>query len=266
MTWSAAEGSGGPSPDGAPGAPLSARPIALWATPRSRSTAFLRAMMERGDLLVVHEPFSGLVEEGAFELAGERACSMPELLSAMLRQTAEGSRVFFKDTSDYRYEPLLADSRLHHSVINTFMIRQPRATVASHFAINPNMTLDQVGFEYLHTMFESIRQATGEVPVVIDGDDLVSDPEGMVRAYCNRVGLGFVAESLQWKSGDQDLWERTGEWHKDVSSSTGLADTGHRHRAHPDNDPRLEQWAEHHQPFYDALHALRLRPEPSRQT
>ncbi|MGH3730856.1 MAG: hypothetical protein ACRDTU_19185, partial [Micromonosporaceae bacterium] len=62
-------------------------PIALWAVPRSRSTAFLRIMIERGDLDVVHEPFSYLSEEGGFEMAGRRTTSMPELLGALLEGT-----------------------------------------------------------------------------------------------------------------------------------------------------------------------------------
>ena len=34
------------------------RPIALWAVPRSISTAFERVFIERGDFRVLHEPFS----------------------------------------------------------------------------------------------------------------------------------------------------------------------------------------------------------------
>lgn len=34
--------------------------LALWAHPRSLSTVFGRVMIERGDLLVLHEPFSYL--------------------------------------------------------------------------------------------------------------------------------------------------------------------------------------------------------------
>ena len=34
--------------------------IALWTHPRSISTAFERVMMERGDLKILHEPFSYL--------------------------------------------------------------------------------------------------------------------------------------------------------------------------------------------------------------
>ncbi|MQA25329.1 MAG: sulfotransferase family protein [Micromonosporaceae bacterium] len=239
-------------------------PIALWAAPRSRSTAFMRVMMERGDLQVVHEPFSGLLAEGSFDVLGESAGSMPELLGALLRRSTDDARVFFKETSDYRYDGLLADERLYQRVVNTFMIRDPRAAVASHYALYPNVTLDEVGFEYLHTIFQAVREATGEIPAVIDGDDLVADPEGVLRAYCERVGLPFRPESLRWQPGAQRVWERTEKWHRDVALSSGLTDRGRRHRVRPDNDPRLGELARHHQPFYEAMRAHRLTPrEPA---
>ena len=34
--------------------------FALWSAPRSRSTAFFRSMLERGDLLALHETLEGL--------------------------------------------------------------------------------------------------------------------------------------------------------------------------------------------------------------
>ena len=34
--------------------------FALWSAPRARSTAFFPSMAERGDLTVLHEPFSNL--------------------------------------------------------------------------------------------------------------------------------------------------------------------------------------------------------------
>lgn len=235
-----------------------APPIALWAVPRSRSTAFLRVMMERGDLEVVHEPFSYLSGQGYFELAEHRATSMPELLGLLLERSVAGRRVFFKDTSDYRYDALLADPRLCRDLVNTFMIRDPAAAVASHYALHPEITLDEVGYEYLHTIFQTVRDTTGEVPPVIDGDDLVADPEGMLRAYCERVGLPFVSEALRWQPGRQTVWERTARWHQEVDRSTGLEPTRRRHAVRPDNNPRLAGLVEHHRPFYQAMHRHRL--------
>ena len=60
----------------------------LWATPRSRSTAFFRMMAERGDFTVVHEPFSYLAEFGYADVThacylgpitgGGTACPSPD--------------------------------------------------------------------------------------------------------------------------------------------------------------------------------------------
>lgn len=238
-------------------------PIALWAVPRSRSTAFLRIMLERGDLNVVHEPFSYFVEDGFFQVAGRRHTSMRELLGALLELNASGQRMFFKDTSDYRYPALLDDERLCRDVINTFIIRDPASTVASHYAMNSNVTLDEIGFEYLHTIFEVVRQATGETPLVIDGDDLVADPAGLVRAYCERVGLDFLDSALTWQPGVKAAWQRTERWHQEVANSTGLIAKGSIHRDTPENNPHLRSLLDHHQGFYDAMYVHRLVAVPS---
>ncbi|MGE5828535.1 MAG: hypothetical protein ACM30G_09265 [Micromonosporaceae bacterium] len=237
-------------------------PIALWAVPRSRSTAFARIMIERGDLEVVHEPFSYLIEEDGFTVGGQRAASMPDLLSALLAVNGEPRRLFFKDTSDYQYPELLADDRLYRQVINTFMIRNPAAAVASHHAVNPQATLAEIGFEYLHTMFTAVWAATGEVPLVIDGDDLVVAPEAIVRAYGDHVGLPFKPEAMQWQPGPTHTsWTRTARWHEAVERSHGIvADAP---RPVPVDDPHVRALIEHHQPFYDALYAHRLTVDPA---
>ncbi|MGK5555987.1 sulfotransferase family protein [Actinomadura kijaniata] len=237
------------------------KPIMLWAVPRSRSTAFLRVMLERGDLEVLHEPFSYLQMDGRFEIAGRDVTSTTELLDAMLALNAGGRRVFAKDTSDYKYTPLLEDERLFGDVVNTFMIREPRSAVASHYAMNPKATLDEYGFEYLHAIFEAVRSRTGEVPLVIDGDDLVAAPEATVRAYCEHVGLEFLPEALHWDPDKRPNWQRTARWHAEVAASSGLGAGPSRkseRRETPDTNEHLRRIAEYHQPFYDALARHRL--------
>jgi hypothetical protein len=234
------------------------KPIVLWAVPRSRSTAFLRIMLERGDLEVVHEPFSYLQVDHHFELAGRRVTSMIELLDVMLDVNANERRVFAKDTSDYKYTPLLDDERLFSDVINTFMIREPRSAISSHYAMNPQATLDEYGFEYLHAIFDAVRSATGEVPLVIDGDDLVANPEATVQTYCQRVGLEFIPEAMRWEPGQRANWQRTSRWHGEVAESNGLVTKAPKQRETPDTNEHLRRIAEHHQPFYDALAHHRL--------
>ncbi|WP_327106106.1 sulfotransferase-like domain-containing protein [Nonomuraea glycinis] len=234
------------------------KPIVLWAVPRSRSTAFLRIMLERGDLEVAHEPFSYLQVDGHYEFAGRRVTSTVGLLDVMLEVNAAERRVFAKDTTDYTYPPLLKDERLFNDVINTFMIREPHGAISSHYAMNPGATLEEYGFEYLHAIFDAVRSATGEVPLVIDGDDLVADPETTVRAYCERVGLEFIPEAMHWDPGQRAHWQRTDRWHAEVAESSGLVAKPPGRRETPDTNEHLRRIADHHQPFYDALARHRL--------
>jgi hypothetical protein len=234
-------------------------PIALWAVPRSRSTAFERMMAERGDLDVLHEPFSYLQVSGSFTVGGATATSSSELLDLLLARSAT-RRLFFKETTDYSYDALLADWRLGRDVINTFLIRDPDAVVASYYAMKPEMTLEEVGFDRLHRIFLAARDGAGVPPLVIDADDLVRDPAAVVRAYCGAVGLEFDAGALRWSEGSRPEWGLTGDWHRDVSRSTGFVSADRRYAAHPGNDPWLARVAAYHRPFYEELHANRLRP------
>src|SRR6266436_1339441 len=82
--------------------------LVLWSAPRSRSTAFFRMMIERGDFTAVHEPFSYLAEFGYAALAGTRVTSAPALLSGM-RRLAAMRPVFVKETTGKRYPQVLGD-------------------------------------------------------------------------------------------------------------------------------------------------------------
>ena len=82
--------------------------LALWSAPRCRSTAFARMMTERDDRVVVHEPFSRVVDFGEVKV-GDRVAHTEQDVLAALRAIAAETPVFFKDTMDFHYPALLAD-------------------------------------------------------------------------------------------------------------------------------------------------------------
>lgn len=99
--------------------PLPPRILALWSAPRSRSTAFQRMMMERGDYTVLHEPFSHRADFGHATIGDVVARTEAEVMAAILA-LAEQTPVFFKDTTDFRYPRLLADAGFLTAVRHTF--------------------------------------------------------------------------------------------------------------------------------------------------
>ncbi|MEU5902646.1 MULTISPECIES: sulfotransferase [Streptomyces] len=233
--------------------------IALWSAPRSRSTAFLRMMMGRDDVAAVHEPFSRLADFGSAEIEDRTVHSEAELIDAITTLGGK-SRLFFKDTTDFHYPGVLADQDFLRNVCHTFIIRDPKEVIASHFALNPELRRDEVGFARLHELFLAVTEAQGAEPVVVDSDDLIERPEDTVRAYCESVGLPFDATSLSWSPGMPDDWKLTARWHQDASTTNGFVKSRKNYPDTVDNHPVLAEHYRAELPFYTYLHERRLRP------
>jgi hypothetical protein len=230
--------------------------LALWSAPRSRSTAFERMMRARGDLTVLHEPFSHLANYGSTTVDEEVITSEPRLLAA-LRQTR--GRVFFKDTTDFHYPHLLEDEAFLRGATHTFLVRHPREAIASHFALHPELGRDEIGFAWLYEIFAAVRAATGSTPVVVDSADLVARPAETVERYCAAVGIPFVPAALNWSSGMTPAWLRSERWHQGTSETTGFVQTLSRNDTAIDESPMLAEYLEYHLPYYENLWQHRIR-------
>ncbi len=202
--------------------------IALWAVPRSASTAFERMCIERGDLEVVHEPFSRCWYLGpdAQHPRYQPERPNPEHAYLPVRDSllavAEGSRpVFFKDMAYHVvpwHEPAFM-ARLRSG----FLIRHPRLVLASMARKMPDFTLVETGFPALERLFHLERERLGEVPPLVDAGALCTDPAGQIAAWCAAMGLPFLPESLDWQPGLLPRWQIWEEWHRDVARTTGFA-------------------------------------------
>lgn len=238
----------------------SGRILALWSAPRCRSTAFFRMMSERRDVIPVHEPFSYLAEFGVSPIQGEQARNEEELLAA-LRLLSARDTVFFKDTTDERYPDVLADNEfLGRDAQHAFLIRHPRETIASYYAINPEVRSHQIGFATLYELFIRVQEQTGYTPVVIDAEDLVSAPRSIIEIYCEKMGIPFFPDALSWRPESRSEWQPTEKWHRDVSVSSGFELKPKDDYVNVRSHPVLGRYLESHLPYYEKLRQYRLRP------
>jgi hypothetical protein len=242
--------------------------FALWSAPRARSTAFFRSMLERGDLLALHEPIEGLIYFGNTEVEG-RTFESPVSLLAWLREETHDGSVFLKETTDSRVrEVVLADRRFLAEARHAFLIRRPEEIAASLYAViqtikrvdarYPDMRIDAIGLEALHELHAAVADAGGHRPVVIDSDDLVARPAATMAAYCAAVELPFIPQALTWEPGERPEWRRSARWHADVSASSGFEQRDHGHTHTVETSDELARFAAHHLPFYEQLRAHRL--------
>jgi hypothetical protein len=189
-----------------------------------------------------------------------RAVHSERDLIAALRELASERPLFFKDTTDFHYPELLSDEGFLREGAHTFMIREPKAAIASHYRLNPKLGRDEIGFAWLYEIYAAVKEATGTDPVVIDGDDLVAAPEAIVRAYCARVGIRYVAGALRWQPKVLPGWQRTARWHTAASESGGFERRREESPVDIEGDPKLRAYLRYHQPYYDELRARRLKP------
>jgi hypothetical protein len=230
---------------------------ALWSAPRARSTAFFRSMIERGDMVAVHEPFSDLAGLGETDVEGRTFDSVVALL-AWLTDRPPDVEVFLKDTTGRRHDAVLADRRLLAEARHAFLIRRPEEIAASSYSVEPTMDVDAIGLELLYELHEAVRDAGGHQPVVIDSDDLAARPEATMAAYCAAVGLPFIPQALRWEPGERPEWRRSARWHVDVSASSCFERRGRTYAVTVETSDELARFAAHHRPFYDKLRAQRL--------
>jgi hypothetical protein len=108
-------------------------------------------------------------------------------------------------------------------VTNCFLIRDPAHVIASYLKKNYEPTAADVGFPQQAEIFETVRELTGETPVVIDAEDVLRDRRGMLRRLCEALGVEFSDAMLSWPAGRRatdGVWAKY--WYAEVEKSTGF--------------------------------------------
>ncbi len=69
----------------------------------------------------------------------------------------------------------------------------------SYFHKWPDLRIEETGYKELYQLFEKAADFSGRTPVLIDADDLVRHPAATLQIYCERVGIPFIPEALNWE-------------------------------------------------------------------
>ena len=244
--------------------------LALWAVPRSTSTAFEWMMRQRGDLDCLHEPFGEAWYQGEAPLwqrfkPGDKTTPGLTLESVWedLQERARKGCVFIKDFPHYINH--MWDAEFLSYFTHAFLIRDPAKTITSIYDKWPDFDAGEVGFPEQRALFDLVMALEdGNPPPVVDSDDLLEDPTTMTQLFCAAVDIPFIEKALTWEAGNDPSahsWWDSGSFHANLAESTGLKPQKRKYVDLENAPERVQQVHRRMKPHYDHLYKYRLKPD-----
>ncbi|MEM6348727.1 MAG: sulfotransferase family protein [Bacteroidota bacterium] len=233
--------------------------LCLWSGPRNISTALMYSFAQRPDTLVVDEPLyahylrvSGEKHPGWKEILADQENDGAKVVAQMLGEW-EKPVVFFKQMAHHLME---LDRAFLEETVNLLLIRQPAEVIVSFSKVIPQPKLYDIGIKTQYELYQELV-AWGQTPVVIDGPELRKNPQKVLQAVCNKLGIPFYEEMLHWEAGarpEDGIWAPY--WYDAVHRSTYFQPYEAKEvQVATQSQSVLEE----SQPYYDALfkHAIK---------
>ena len=232
--------------------------IAMWSGPRNLSTAMMYAFGARPDFDVWDEPFYApyLAQTGLDHPMRQEIMAAHETDPHAVGQlcfdpnTGENRHFYMKHMPHHMLPDFPMDWA--KSCVNVHLIRHPARVIASYGLKRGDMTADDIGFAHQAKIYDALGG------IVIDSADIRDDPEKALSALCQAIDLPFDSSMLCWPIGgrsDDGIWAR--HWYGAIHQSQGF--DGPEGPLPQLGSVQMELLNEA-LPFYEQMHALRLRP------
>jgi hypothetical protein len=236
--------------------------IAMWSGPRNLSTAMMRSFGSRSDTFVSDEPFYGcfLKTSGAGhpmreEVIAAMDCDWQSVLTSLRGATPCGSPVWYsKQMWHHMVGPIgYADFA---GFTHAFLIRAPGQMIASYLRKRESAAFEDFGLERQAEFFEREAERLGHAPPVIDANDVLSNPEGVLSGLCAALRVPWKPAMLSWAPGRRATdgpWAP--HWYAAVEASTGFGPPETGPADLPDEARRL---VDRCRPYYEKLAEHRI--------
>jgi len=231
--------------------------IAMWSGPRNVSTALMRSFENRSDCVVVDEPFyahylskTGIEHPGNDIVLASQPQNANEVIAGLMAPLAAGAQVQYQKQMSHH---ITSDVSLEWAkdIHNCFLLREPRAMIASYVKKRADPVLDDLGYRQLAEIYDFVSGAEKTAPIVIDSDDLLCNPPAVLRALCERLNIPFEQAMLAWPQGKRasdGAWAPW--WYANVEKSTAFESRPPFEGSLPDH---LEELARQAMPYYERL-------------
>lgn len=200
----------------------------MWSGPRNLSTALMRSFGNRSDVNKVYdEPFyasylkSTNKKHPMFdEVLNSQENNHDLVIKACTNKTGEG--VCYQKHMVHHLLPSISKEWIL-SCKNCFLIRKPEDVISSFLDKWPVASFEDFGFKEQFDLFNYLKNNTGELPLVVDADDLRNNTKETLIKLCNGLNIEWDPLMLSWEPGLKEydgVWAK--HWYPSVMSSSSF--------------------------------------------
>ena len=238
--------------------------IAMWSGPRNLSTAMMRSFGSRADTFVSDEPFYGafLKTSGAGhpmrdEVIAGMDCDWDSVMAALKGPAPGGSPLWYQK---HMWHHMVGPVRYSDftGFTHAFLIREPERMIASYLRKREAAEFEDFGLERQAEFFDREADRLGRAPPVVDANDVLADPAGVLSKLCEALGIPWDEAMLSWEPGRRATdgpWAP--HWYAAVEASTGF---GSPELDEVDLPDQVRDLADRCRPYYERLAKHRILP------
>ena len=238
--------------------------IAMWSGPRNMSTTMMRSFGARADTSCIDEPFyaayltaANLIHPMQEEILATQS-SDPAVVATKMSRDACPSAVQYQKQMTHHFLEGFPTGWMQAIDHHVFLIRHPARVIASYARKMETMSLEAMGFPQQTRIAETVRNIKRRQPIIVDSDDILRDPENMLKSLCRALSLEWDPSMLHWSAGskpEDGAWAP--HWYDAVNASTGF---GPPPAPLPELTSSQKELLEAALPHYESLWTYRLTP------
>jgi hypothetical protein len=140
---------------------------------------------------------------------------------------------------------------------HAFLIREPGRMIASYLRKREAAEFKDFGMERQAEFFDREADRLSHAPPVVDANDVLADPEGVLSKLCDAIGIAWDPAMLGWAPGRRDTdgpWAP--HWYGAVQESTGFGPPESEEIELP---PDAHRVAAQCRPYYERLAEYRIK-------
>lgn len=199
--------------------------INLLSGPRNISTAMMYSFAQRKDTIVVDEPLyahylkiTGLHHPGREEVMATQEQDAELVIRNLQQQNAE--IVFVKHMTHHLVQ---TDWNFLLAAKNIIILRHPAKVFQSYHKVIAHPSIDDLGIKQSFALYHYLSVHNAHF-IIVDSDDVLKNPEILLRKICSSCEIPFDNNMLEWKSGpikEDGIWAKY--WYENVHQSTGFS-------------------------------------------